>query len=42
MITTDMIAELEAMPGEERRETLKTILAHLYPDGQKTIDRMLR
>ncbi len=42
MNATEMIAELAAMPGEERHETLKAILARLYPNGQKTIDRMLR
>ncbi len=37
-----MIAEFESLPSRERQETLKAILAGLYPDGQKTIDRMLR
>ncbi|MGA3172718.1 MAG: hypothetical protein ABSE62_17080 [Chthoniobacteraceae bacterium] len=34
--------EMAAMPDEERHETLKSILARLYPEGQKTIERMLR
>jgi hypothetical protein len=42
MSATEMIAELTAMPEEARHETLKAILARLYPGGQKTIDRMLR
>jgi hypothetical protein len=42
MTTTDFIAELEAMPGEKRRATVKTILGRLYPESQRAIDRMLR
>jgi len=42
MSETEMIAELTAMPVEKRHETLKMILAQLYPSGQKAIDRMLR
>jgi hypothetical protein len=42
MTTTDIIAEFEAMPAEQRGEALRTILARLYPEGQKAIDRMLR
>jgi len=37
-----MIAELAAMPEEERQETVRAILAGLYPDGKKVVDRMLR
>lgn len=37
-----MIQELTAMPEAERHEALRTVLARLYPLGQKAIDRMLR
>lgn len=37
-----MIEELTAMPDEKRHETLKAILARLYPAGVKNIERMLR
>ena len=42
MTTTKMIAELAAMPEEERQKTVRAILAGLYPDGKKVVDRMLR
>ncbi len=42
MSTTEMIDELAAMPEEKQRETVKAILARLYPEGQKTVERMLR
>lgn len=37
-----MIEELTAMPDGKRRETLKAILARLYPAGEKNIERLLR
>jgi hypothetical protein len=42
MSATEMIAELAALPDQQRHQTVGMILAHLYPGGQKTIDRMLR
>ena len=42
MITSEMIQQLEEMPAEERQGVLRTLLARLYPGGQKAIDRMLR
>ncbi len=37
-----MIQEIEEMPAEERTAVLRTLLARLYPGGQKAIDRLLR
>jgi hypothetical protein len=39
MSANEMIAELSAMPEEKRQATLKTILAGLYPRGQKEAAR---
>ena len=42
MSATEMIEELAAMPYEQRRHALKSILSRLYPAGEKNIERLLR